>query len=238
MVRFSRLVSEQHFIKEIDINPLLASHEGLLALDGRVVLHDLDVPEADLPRSAIRPYPVQYASFWTTNGGEELAIRPIRPEDEPHVVEFHHELSENTVYLRYFQMMKLSQRIAHERMTRICFIDYNREMALVAEGDSDKGDGSRAIRGVARLSKKYGTDEAEFAVLVTDRSQRKGLGTEMLRRLLEVARVEHIRVVTADMLTVNEGMHRLCQKLGFTITKTEDPNVLRATIILDPTAQA
>ena len=133
LVRFSLLVVEQRWIKEIDINPLLASPERLLALDARVVLHDASVAEADLPRLAIRPYPRQYERPWTAPDGTSVLIRPIRPEDEPAMVQFHAELTEETVYSRYFEHLGLSQRTAHERLTRICFNDYDREIALVAE---------------------------------------------------------------------------------------------------------
>ena len=133
LVRFSLLVVEQRWIKEIDINPLLASPERLLALDARVVLHDASVAEADLPRLAIRPYPRQYEQPWTAPDGASVLIRPIRPEDEPAMVQFHAELTEETVYSRYFEHLGLSQRTAHERLTRICFNDYDREIALVAE---------------------------------------------------------------------------------------------------------
>ncbi len=133
LVRFSELVVEQRWIKEIDINPLLASPERLLALDARVVLHGREVAEDKLPRPAIRPYPAQYAGEWTMKDGTPVTIRPIRPEDEPLMVKFHETLSERSVYMRYFQPLKLSTRTAHERLTRICFIDYDREMALVAE---------------------------------------------------------------------------------------------------------
>ena len=104
-------------------------------------------------------------------------IRPIRPEDEPLLVAFHESLSERTVSLRYFHAMKLSTRVAHDRLTRICFIDYDREMALVAERQDPEVDGGREILGVGRLSKLHGTDEAEFALLVADRFQKHGLGT-------------------------------------------------------------
>ncbi|HJZ98999.1 MAG TPA: acetate--CoA ligase family protein, partial [Candidatus Solibacter sp.] len=132
MVRFSALVAEQRWIKEIDINPLLASPDGLVALDARIVVHGPEVTLDQIPKSAIRPYPTRYMSKWTAKDGAEVMIRPIRPEDEPAMVKFHQTLSERTVYLRYFHLMNLEQRTQHDRLTRICFIDYDREMALVA----------------------------------------------------------------------------------------------------------
>ncbi|HYP09368.1 MAG TPA: acetate--CoA ligase family protein [Bryobacteraceae bacterium] len=133
LVRFSRLVVEQRWIKEIDINPLLASPAGFLALDARVIVHDKDTKKEDLPKLAIRPYPVQYAKSWLTNDNIVVHIRPIRPEDEHRMVNFHERLSERTVYQRYFHHMKLEQRIAHDRLAKICFVDYDRQMVLVAE---------------------------------------------------------------------------------------------------------
>jgi acetyltransferase len=130
LVRFSQLVVEQPWIKELDINPLLASSERLVALDARVVLHDPETREEDLPSTAIRPYPTQYVSHEELRDGTSVTIRPIRPEDEPLMVKFHETLSEESVYMRYFHMMNLDQRTTHERLTRICFIDYDREMAL------------------------------------------------------------------------------------------------------------
>ena len=133
LVQFSHLVVEQRWIKEIDINPLLASPEGLVVLDARVIAHPPELPEDQWPRPAIRPYPTQYVSPWTSKNGIPLLIRPIRPEDEPLLVQFHETLSERSVAFRYFHAIKLGQRVAHDRLTRTCFIDYDREMALVAE---------------------------------------------------------------------------------------------------------
>src|SRR5205823_1816906 len=133
LVRFSQLVVEQKWIKEIDINPLLVSADRILALDARVVLHDASVSEASLPKPAIRPYPSKYVIPWTLKDGTAITIRPIRPEDEPLMVKFHQGLSERSVRLRYFAPLKLGQRVAHERLTRVCFNDYDRELALVAE---------------------------------------------------------------------------------------------------------
>ena len=121
LVRFSQLVVEQPWIREIDINPLLVSADTMLALDARVVVYGPEVKAEDLPRLAIRPYPIQYVKPWTMKDGRESTIRPIRPEDEPLLIKLHQALSERTVYLRYFQPLKLSQRTAHERLTTHLF---------------------------------------------------------------------------------------------------------------------
>lgn len=213
LVRFSDLVIENPAIKEIDINPVLASPERLLALDARVLVHDKSVPDDQLPRSAIRPYPSQYVSDWTMKDGEHVTIRPIRPEDEPMVIDFHKKLSERSVYLRYFQPLKLTQRTAHERLTRICFIDYDREMALIVE--RKKADGVNEIIAVCRLSKMHGRPEAELAALVQDEFQGKGLGVELYRRLILVARYQGLKKVHSDMLGENKLMQHLCKKLNF-----------------------
>ena len=166
IVRFSYVITEQSWIKEIDMNPLLASPEGLLALDARVVLHPADLSAS--PRSAIRPYPTQYVQPWKFPDGLEVVIRPIRPEDEPAMARFHERLSERSVYLRYFHLMDLERRVSHDRLLRICFNDYDRDIALVAEHGSE-------ILAVGRLS-KIDANDAELAVLITDEYQGRGLG--------------------------------------------------------------
>ncbi|URD52818.1 bifunctional acetate--CoA ligase family protein/GNAT family N-acetyltransferase [Chroococcidiopsis sp. CCNUC1] len=221
LVLFSQLVVEQRWIKEIDINPLLARPDSLLALDARIVLHSPETPEDRLPKLAIRPYPEQYVSQWTMRDGTIVTIRPIRPEDEPLMVQFHQTLSEESVYFRYFHLIKLSQRIAHERLTRICFIDYDREMALVAEYHHPQTS-TREILAVGRLSKLHGFNEAEFAILVGDRHQRQGLGTELLSRLLQVGRDEKLARITGEILAENRAMQKVCEKLGFHLHRAAD----------------
>jgi len=231
-VRFSQLVVEQPWIKETDINPLLASPERLLALDARVVLHPPETNERDLPRTAIRPYPTQYVWVEETCGGEPIIIRPIRPEDEPLMVRFHESLSEQSVYMRYFHMLGLSQRTAHERLTRICFIDYDREMALIAERTGPET-GEREITGVARLSRHGNVaDEAELSVLISDRFQRQGLGTLLVSKLLEVGCAEGIRRITADILFENYPMQRISKKLGFHLHRDTEEMVVKADLDL------
>ncbi len=222
LVRFSQLVVEQPWIREIDVNPLLAASDQIIALDARIVLHPPDMPEAELPRPAIRPYPRQYMGTWRLKDGSPVLIRPIRPEDEPLLVDFHHKLSERSVYLRYASLLKLSQRVAHERLARLCFIDYDREMALVAERRSPET-GRPEILAVARLTKIYGTNDGEFAMLVRDDVQGKGLGTELLRRLIQIGEAEGLERIVADILVQNQAMQHVCQKLGFRILRGDDP---------------
>jgi len=231
LVRFSQLVVEQRWIKEIDVNPLLASPERLLALDARVVVHGPEVSEDLLPRSAVRPYPAQYVGEWTLKSGQQVTIRPIRPEDEPLMAQFHQTLSERSVYLRYFNALKLSQRIAHDRLMRICFIDYDREMALVAVRTEPATD-AQEILAVGRLSRLHGINEAEFAVLVGDQWQRQGLGTELLRRMLEIARQEKIARVIGSFLEENYEMQSISKKLGMKLVRAMDEALVRAFIDL------
>ena len=220
LVRFSNLVLEQHWIKEIDINPLFASPSGLLALDARVVLHPPETREDQLPRSAIRPYPAQYVTTWKLPDGSPGVVRPIRPEDEPLMIRFHEGLSERSVHYRYFGLMKLETRISHERLTRICFNDYDREIALVLER-TPKGSPSE-ILAVARLNKTRYGNEAEFAIIITDQWQGKGLGTELMKRLVHVARAEKLDRITGRILAENRDMISICERLGFTILPADD----------------
>ena len=225
MVRFSFLVVEQTCIKEIDINPLLASSKRLIALDARVVLHDPGTKEEELPKLAIRPYPTQYVKPWSLKDGTPINIRPIRPEDEPLMVKFHEGLSEHSVYMRYFHTLQLDQRVAHDRLTRICFIDYDREMVLIAVRRQPE----REIVGIARLSKIYGADEAEFSVLISDEYQGHGLGPELVMRLLQVAEDEpEIKRVVAFMLPENQGMKQVVVRLGFDLEHLDQ--MVRASI--------
>src|SRR6476661_7216113 len=226
LVRFSQLIVEQPQICEIDINPLLVSPEGAIALDARVVLKTTENPI--LP--AIRPYPTQYVQTWSSNGDRPITIRPIRPEDEPLMVLFHKELSEESVYLRYAHMVKLKNRIAHERLTRICFIDYDRQMLLVADRQ-DPETLEHRILAVGRLSKLHGTNEAEFALIVSDSYQQRGLGTELLRRLLQIGQEEKLEAIVGYILNSNYKMQSICKKLGFELQPDRSEGMLKAVFV-------
>ena len=215
LVRFSELVIGQPRIKEIEINPLLATPEGFTALDVRILLHGPEIADADLPRPVIKPYPVQYVENWTLRDGTHVVIRPIRPEDEPMMVEFHHHLSDRSVYFRWFNTFGLDQRIAHDRLARICFIDYDREMALVVEHEDAQG--KREIIAVGRLSRLRGVNAAEFSITISDPWQRHGLGAELLGRLVKIGRQEGLARISADILPENAGMQAVARRVGFTV---------------------
>ena len=231
LVRFARLIAENPIIGESDVNPLIAGPEQILALDARFVLHPPSVSEADLPKPGIRPYPVQYVSPWTMKDGTPVTIRPIRPEDETLMPDFHKAISERSVYFRYFHAAKLSQRVAHERLIRMCFLDYDRQIALLADR-TDPSTGAHEILAIGRMSKLHGVNTAEVAVLVRDQFQRQGLGVELVRRLIQIARDERLAALVAYMLQENMEMQGLLRKLGFRFSTTEDPAVLGASLAL------
>ncbi|MFA6917155.1 MAG: bifunctional acetate--CoA ligase family protein/GNAT family N-acetyltransferase [Parachlamydiales bacterium] len=221
LVSFSQLVVEHKWIKECDINPLLIGPEHLIAVDARILLHDCE--EKDIPALAIRPYPIEYISKAKLKNGTEVLIRPIRPEDEPAMVVFHRELSENSVRQRYFEFISLDKRVAHQRLSRICFTDYDREIALVAEMEHHKQGSLSIIMGFARISRLANREEAELKMIIADAYHNKGLGNLFITRLLEVAKQENIKRVFALVLSENEGMIHLCQKKGFKRIPHPDP---------------
>jgi acetyltransferase len=220
MVRFSQLVVDQRWIKEIDINPLFASSDHLIALDARVVLYDADVKKEELPRLAIRPYPTRHILTAVVDNGQPFTFRPIRPEDEPLMVKFHESLSETSVYLRYFRSFNLDQRVQHERLTRICFVDYDRTIALVVTHKNEAGE--EVIVAAGRLSRTPGNQQAEYAIVVSDAYQGIGIGTRLLHHLLLVGKEEGVETVVAYMLPENRGMRHISQKLGFTFEREAD----------------
>ena len=231
LVRFSHLIVNHPWIREIDINPLFASARRLVAVDARIVVHDRTMTRDRLVRPAIRPYPVQFIRTVTLRNGVSVMLRPIRPEDEPLMVRFHQTLSEATVFRRYFTSLKLSERITHERLTRICFNDYDREIALVAQF-IDPATGAPSLVAVGRLTRLHGINAAEFAILVSDPWQRLGLGTHLLENLQHIARQEKIARLAATILAENLEMQKLCRRLGFRLYPSADPTECRAELDL------
>jgi acetyltransferase len=221
LVRFSELVVENPRIADIEINPLLVGAEGIVALDARVILHPTRISDAALPRPAIRPYPTQYVTSWdSADNGMHFTVRPIRPDDETLMVEFHRQLSDTSVYLRFFLPLKLDVRVAHDRLFSKCFIDYDREIALVAEYTAE--DGQRHLAAIARMIRKHSDNAAEVAFLVADKFQGRGLGTYLLEHTIRMARREGIHALEASTLSENFSMKDIFVKAGFLFTPPED----------------
>jgi acetyltransferase len=230
-VRFSQLIVEQPWIKELDINPLIASPDGLLALDARVVVYEREVSADQLPRLAIRPYPTQYVSTYMAKDGSKVVFRPIRSEDEPALVEFHQTLSDRSVYLRYMHPMQLIDRITHERLSRIAHGDYDRGITLVVEKPAD-GSGKMEIIGAGRLSKMHGLNVGRFSVLISDCCQGMGIGKELMRRVVEVARQEKLERLEAIITEDNQPMLRICEGLGFRLSPADEKEFVKAELEL------
>jgi acetyltransferase len=188
------------------------------------------VQPEQLPRPAVRPYPAQYVWEWQLKDGTPVTIRPIRPDDEPLMVQFHGTLSERSVYLRYFGSLSLSTRIEHERLVRICHDSYDRGFALVADR-TNPATGQHEILGVGRFC-AISREEAEAAVLVSDRWQGRGLGTELLAAVARVAREERFQRLSGEILRDNLATQAIFKKLGFRLSAMDDPSSVSALLTL------
>ena len=223
LVHFSQLIVDFPEIQEVDINPLLASPERLIALDARVLLSPAGSPAAKL---AIHPYPNQYTAPFTLKDGREVTVRAIRPEDELLIVKLHAGHSEHTIRMRFFSLVKTLSR---ESLIRLCHLDYDREMALAAV----RGEGEKAeMLGVARYYLNPETGSAEFAVVVSDPFQRKGLGRHLLQRLIDIARERGVKRLVGLILAENQPMLALTRSLGFSEPTLVESGVVRVTMNL------
>ena len=230
LVRFSHLVVDQKWLKRISISPLFVSPKGVMVLDASMTLYGANTQEDELPPLAIRPYPTEYIQPYTSKTGKTYTIRPISPEDEPKIVDFHGTLSERSVYLRYFRSFDLERRTQHERLARICFIDYDREMVLVAEHTNPET-GEDKIVGIGRLTRVNVDNESEYAVMVSDDFQGQGLGTKLLDSLIEIGRKEGIQKIVGYILAENRSMIVVSEKRGFTFGR--EGELVKATIVVN-----
>jgi acetyltransferase len=224
LVHFSYLLCDFREIQEIDINPLLASPDGLVALDARVVLAPANQP---LSRLTIEPYPNQLATRWNTPAGVDMTVRAIRPEDEPLIERLHGTLSEQSIRMRFFSMVK---SLTRDSLIRLCHLDYAREMALVAERRDEQG--QPELIGVSRYYMNPQTRSAEFAVIVSDAYQGQGLGQYLMERLIVVARERGVKQLAGSVLRENNRMLTLAKDLGFRETKPREPGVVEVALEL------
>ena len=215
LVRVSNLIIDFPEVKEIDINPLVMSSNAAIALDARIIL-DEEAIQKGIPEYAhliISPYPTRYVQPWRCNDGRSVLLRPIRPEDELLERELIAGLSKESMRFRFFYLIK---DITHDMLTRFCNIDYDREMAIMAEYTSD---GKRRNVGVGRLIVEPGGETAEFAILVADDFQNNGLGLKLCDMMLGIAQEKGLHSIYGIVLSDNQNMLGLARKLGFTIKR-------------------
>ena len=222
LLRVSEMVCELPLLKEMDINPLILDEHGVLAADARVLV-EYRQPGADrYAHMAIYPYPTQLVSQWQLADGTDITIRPIRPEDAELVQAFVRGLSEES---KYFRFMSSMQELTETMLVRFTQIDYSREMALIAVTLAQ----SREVElGVARYAINPDGDSCEFALVVADSFQGKGLGQKLMVVLMEAARSKGLSMIEGEVLSNNHNMLNLMMRLGFAVkTSEDDQSVMR-----------
>ncbi len=224
MIRVAQIAIDLPEVAELDINPLLADADGIVALDARVRVAKPTLPGSE--RLAIRPYPAELAEDVADRAGRKYRLRPIRPEDEPALQHGFAKLSAQDIRMRFFAPLKT---LDHPMAARLTQIDYDREMAFVLEAPGDEG--KPELYGVGRLMADPDNARAEFALIVRSDVAGKGLGGILLDRIVKHARRRGIGEVWGDVMSENAAMLDLCRRLGFTAALSpEDPATTRATI--------
>jgi acetyltransferase len=221
MLLFSQLLVDFPQIKEIDINPLLVNEKDACILDARIAIDKETVFKKLEPHEhlVISPYPKKYEILWNLENGQSVILRPIKPEDEPMWLEMFQNFSEESIRYRFFEMLRDTP---HEVRVRYCNIDYDREIAIVAESTDG---GKKKLLGVTRLSIEPDGKSGEMAFVVGDKWQGLGLGTKMVDYVLEIAKDMGVENVYSIMLSDNYRALSLMKKMGFAIEYLNDGTV-------------
>ncbi len=231
LVKVSYLLVDFPEILEMDINPLQVRPDGLCALDARIVIEPRDVRKITLPGAhlMISMYPSKY-EWRVPMDGEKATIRAIKPEDEPLWAEMIESLSPATAEYRFFGPVR---EVTKSMLVRYCHIDYDREIALVAISEPKGRGKKKQMLGVARLTiETANAEEGEFAIVVRDDYQRKGIGSKLMDALIQAARDRHVREIYGHVLAANPGMTRFAESLGFDVRPGDEPEVRRLVLRL------
>jgi acetyltransferase len=222
IIRLSYLAADYPEIKELDINPLVVSPTEVIALDARIVI-DRDLvrhPTEKYFHLALKPYPEEYVTKARLVDGSQVIFRPIKPEDEPLWFDLLASCSRESIYQRFRYFF---QWASHEVATRYCYIDYDREIAIVAEVMED---GKRKLLGVGRLIADPEHESVEYAILITDKWQGKDLGNQLTDYCMEIARKWGLKKIVAQTTTDNHRMIAMFQKRGFEIKIDEQTSAV------------
>jgi len=230
LVKLSQLAADLPAVRELDLNPLLADENGVLALDARVRL----APEprrrgAGHPRFAIRPYPAEWERPLVVKGSR-IRVRPVRPEDEGMFAAFFRRVDAEDVRLRFFAPVR---DFSHAFLARLTQLDYSRAIAFVALDDA--ADDDARMLGAVRLHADANHESGEYAILIRSDLKGKGFAYPLMRQMIEWARTEGIGRIEGTVLHENRPMLAVCRKLGFTAAPDrDDPGVVK--VVLDLTA--
>ena len=228
LLKVSQMVVDLDHLAELDINPLLANKDGVIVLDARIKVSTRKISGAD--RLAIHPYPQKHEELVRLKSGNTYKIRPIRPEDEPALIENFEQLTQEEIRFRFFHVVRTMD---HRMAARFTQIDYDREMALVVTdiGNSPKWQ----LYSVVRLIRDSSGKQAEFSLIVNHVLAGQGLGTLLMRRIISYAKTQQLSGIYGDVLSENFAMISICKKVGFTVhKKINDPGVVKVRLVLTP----
>jgi acetyltransferase len=226
LVKLAQLAADIPEIRELDINPLLADHTGVLALDARVAIGPIERKFAGPgnARFAVRPYPTEWQRELTLRNGRKIHARPIRPEDEPVILEFLQHITTDDLRLRFFGPMKV---FTHTFIARLTQLDYARAMAFVAFDDAGE------LVGVVRIHSDSVYESGEYAILLRSDRKGQGLGWTLMQLLIDYARAEGLQRISGQVLRENTVMLQMCRELGFEVTTDpSDPGLQVVTLPL------
>lgn len=227
LLRVSEMVCELPWITELEISPLIIDELGAVAVDARIAIQEPPLTARKYDHMAIHPYPLHLVGSFQTNEGETVTIRPIRPEDAVLEQAFVKSLSPES---RYFRFMSSVRELTPAQLARLTQLDYDREMAFIAEIDRD---GGKSELGVARYATNPDGSSCEFAIVVADSWHGRGLARRLMSALIDYARLNGLTAMNGDVLADNSHMLRFVTGLGFTLTPhPDDAGIHRAVLAL------
>jgi len=226
LVQISQMVVDIPELQELDINPLLADADGVLALDARIRVAS---PTGDQSRGlAIRPYPAELEEHFKLKNGTKVLLRPIRPEDEPEHRAFLDHLTPEDIRFRFFGLVR---EFPHSEIARLTQIDYDREMAFIASAYKDDGAGRETL-GVVRTVTDPDNDTCEFAIIVRSDLKGQGLGYKLLEKMIGYCRARGTKTMTGQVMAENHPMLDMVRNLGFRVHRLDDEPVMETTLDL------
>ncbi|WP_022947112.1 bifunctional acetate--CoA ligase family protein/GNAT family N-acetyltransferase [Methylohalobius crimeensis] len=227
LLRVSEIVCELPEIREMDINPLIVDEHGALAVDARMAVAYHAPGPNRYGHMAVHPYPAHLVKQVQLSDGTDITLRPIRPEDAEIEQAFVRGLSAQTKYFRFMQSIK---ELSHEELIRLTQLDYHRGLALIA---TVREAGAEVEIGVARYAMNPDGESCEFALVVGDAWQRRGIGSRLMQALMEAARAQGFRRMEGEVLASNQPMLELVRKLGFRVRGSpDDPTVMQVNRLL------